>query len=95
MRKLSRHLFESRISLSKQGQNGRSTEKSRKQRPLVGKQPSRPKKEPELLIGKVVYIGEFNPQHHGISIILLAKPVDFALYLQHLVSGREREQDGK
>ena len=33
---------------------------------------SRPKKEPELLIGKVIYIGELNPQHHGISIILLA-----------------------
>jgi len=72
MRKFSRHLLESRICLLKQGQNGRCTEKSRKQRPLVRKQPSRPKKEPELLIGKVIYIGELNPHHHGISIILLA-----------------------
>lgn len=72
MRKFSRHLLESRICLLKQGQNGRSTEKSSKQRPLVGKQSSRPKKEPELLIGKVVYIRELNPQHHGIAIILLA-----------------------
>jgi hypothetical protein len=33
---------------------------------------SRPKKKPELLIGKMIRIGELNPKHHGIAIILLA-----------------------
>jgi hypothetical protein len=39
---------------------------------MKGPQSLWPEKEPELLIGKVVYIRELDPEHYGISVILLA-----------------------